>query len=93
MYSTYVFCLCILITTEVDIPYSLENTPPSNISPLQLEQVFTISMNIYLYSIISPSLVLKPESYCKRGGGGGGVFSSEYGTSLIQYIFNRFVDI
>ena len=43
-------------------------------------------LSIFSYSIISPSLVLKPESYFKRGGGGGGggVFSSEYSTQKLQ---------
>ena len=60
----------------IRVPYSLKNTPPSNISsqsPLKQEMYCRGIYYLYEYSIMSPSLVLKSESYCKRGGGGGGV--------------------
>ena len=88
-WTTHQDFLCMVSANT--IRYSLENMPPMNISPPPpphththslnrkcTAEVFTISMSIFNYSIISLSLVLKTESYCKRGG----VFSSEYGTTI-----------
>ena len=60
-----------------------EYKPPSLNRKCTVE-VFTIFM-LFNYSIISPSIVLKPESYCKQGG----VFLSEYGTRILCFYINQ----
>ena len=67
----------------IHVPYSLENTPPSNISPPppQLEQEMRYLLSLFNYKPL-PSFEVRVLLQTGGGGGGGGggadVFSSEY---------------